>query len=141
METLDVAKIERLYIGSLDFLKPLKTEEDYDRLNAAIDSFAAQGVGDGHPLMPLMEIMFDLVAEYENIRYPAEEIFERPSTLDVLQYLMEERGLKQRDLVPVFGSQGNVSQIFRKKRQINLRHIERLAVFFGVSRSTFLGSS
>lgn len=56
----------------------------------------------------------------------------------MLAYLMEKRGLKQADLVPVFRSRGYVSDVVNGKRAINKAHAKQLAAFFQVSADIFI---
>ena len=55
----------------------------------------------------------------------------------VIAFLMEQRGLKQVDLVPVFGSRSMASLIMGGKREPSKAHIRGLAEFFGVSPAVF----
>jgi HTH-type transcriptional regulator/antitoxin HigA len=56
----------------------------------------------------------------------------------MLQYLMEQRGLRQADLLPVFGSRSIASTVLNGKRELSKTHIRRLAEFFHVSPEVFL---
>ena len=56
----------------------------------------------------------------------------------VLKYLMEERGLRPSDLVPVLGSKSYVSQILSGHRPIGREAAGKLAEFFRVSVYSFL---
>jgi HTH-type transcriptional regulator/antitoxin HigA len=58
--------------------------------------------------------------------------------LRMLQYLMEQRGLRQADLLPVFGSRSIASTVLNGKRELSKTHIRRLAEFFHVSPAVFL---
>jgi putative endonuclease len=42
-----------------------------------------------------------------------------------------------KDLVPIFGSEGIVSEVLHKKRELNKKHIEKLSVRFHVSPAVF----
>ncbi|MFA7391115.1 MAG: helix-turn-helix domain-containing protein [Pigmentiphaga sp.] len=55
----------------------------------------------------------------------------------VLQFLMEQHGLKQSDLSEV-GSQSVVSQILSGRRMLNARQVAALAARFGVGADVFL---
>jgi HTH-type transcriptional regulator/antitoxin HigA len=54
--------------------------------------------------------------------------------------LLTERGLRQKDLVPVFGTESIVSEVLSGKRELQTKHIERLAVFFHVSPAAFFAT-
>ncbi len=67
---------------------------------------------EAHPLASLMEIVGELIENYENTHYPMPEAEPR----EALHFLMEEHGLKQSDLAEI-GSQGVVSEILAGKRE------------------------
>jgi HTH-type transcriptional regulator / antitoxin HigA len=52
---------------------------------------------------------------------------------EMVKYLMEQRGLKQADLVPVLGSRAQVSDLVNGKRGISKAQVKKLAEYFGVS--------
>ena len=54
---------------------------------------------------------------------------------------MEANGLRQKDLAPIFGSESIVSEVLRKKRNLNKTHIEKLSQRFNVSPAVFLKKS
>jgi HTH-type transcriptional regulator/antitoxin HigA len=51
---------------------------------------------------------------------------------------MEQRDLRQADLLPVFGSRSVASDVLAGKREPSKAHIRRLADFFHVSPELFL---
>ncbi len=57
--------------------------------------------------------------------------------MEVLRTLMEANDLRQKDLVPIFGSESIVSEVLHKKRDLNKTHIERLSKRFHVSPAVF----
>ena len=52
--------------------------------------------------------------------------------------LLERRGLSAKDLWPVIGSKGRVSEILSGKREISKEQARMLAEFFGVRMVLFL---
>lgn len=82
----------------------------------------------------LLETLTALILQYE------EEIHPGPSgsPSGVLKYLMEERGVRQVDLVPILGSKSYVSQILSGHRPISKDAAGKLAEFFHVSTHSFL---
>jgi HTH-type transcriptional regulator / antitoxin HigA len=52
--------------------------------------------------------------------------------------LVLQRELKQKDLVPVFGSQGVASEVLNGKRSISKAQAKALGDFFHVSPALFL---
>ena len=55
-----------------------------------------------------------------------------------LRALMDEHGLKQTDVLDVFGSQGVVSQVLNGKRDISKAQAKRLAARFHVRADLFI---
>jgi HTH-type transcriptional regulator/antitoxin HigA len=82
----------------------------------------------------LLDLLVTLIECYEAERYP------RPASLphELLQHLMEARGLRQRDLLAIFGSRGLTSEVVNGKRQISKAQAKKLATFFHVSADLFL---
>ena len=90
------------------------------------------------PQSPAMERFIEtltaLVLQYEEEIQPGPEA----SPSGVLRYLMEERGLRQVDLVPMLGSKSYVSQILSGHRPISKSAATKLAEFFRVNAHCFL---
>jgi HTH-type transcriptional regulator/antitoxin HigA len=57
---------------------------------------------------------------------------------EMVKHLMEQRGLKQADLVPVLGSRAQVSDLVNGKRGISKSQVKALAEYFGVAAGLFL---
>lgn len=80
----------------------------------------------------LLNIVGDLIAKYEseNIEEP------KGTPIGVLRLLMEQHGLKQKDLVEI-GSPGVISEVLNGKRELNKRQIDGLAKRFNCSPAVF----
>src|SRR5688500_4128913 len=81
----------------------------------------------------LMELLTLLVQRFE-----ARYTLPSASPVTVILHLMEANGLKQKDLVPLFGAPSIVSEVLRGKRPLTLNHIKRLSHRFHVSPDVFL---
>ena len=57
---------------------------------------------------------------------------------EMLAYLIDQKGLKQSDLIPLLGSSAHVSNLVTGKRGISKAQANKLAAFFGVSAELFL---
>jgi len=55
----------------------------------------------------------------------------------MLQFLMDQHDLKQKDLLDVFGTESAISQVLGGKREFSREHIRRLAKRFDVSPELF----
>ena len=52
----------------------------------------------------------------------------RAKPVEVLRFLMDQHGLKQKDLADVFGTRSIVSEVLSGKRKLNEEHIERFLI-------------
>jgi antitoxin component HigA of HigAB toxin-antitoxin module len=82
-----------------------------------------------------LRALTDLVETYENAHVAIPTV----SGVEALRYLMEEHGLTQADLAPLFGTRSIVSEVLAGKRRLALSHIARLAERFGVPADVFIG--
>lgn len=74
-----------------------------------------------------------LIKDFEEKRYQ----LPRAGPLDALHFLIDQHGLRQKDLVDVFGAPSIVSEILSGKRELNKDHIKRLSARFHVSPELF----
>jgi HTH-type transcriptional regulator / antitoxin HigA len=82
-----------------------------------------------------MDALGLLVEEYEKEHFSRES--EKISGSEVLEFLMEQHGLKQNDLTKELGAQSIVSEILAGKRKLNNNQIAVLSKRFGVSPAVF----
>jgi HTH-type transcriptional regulator / antitoxin HigA len=82
----------------------------------------------------LLDLMTTLVEDFEEKNYP---IPDGPPH-EALQELMRSRGLKQRDLLDIFGSDGIASEVVNGKRNISRTHAKSLAEYFHVPVDLFI---
>lgn len=81
----------------------------------------------------LAEVLTLLIEADEEERYSVPDA----SPTEVLHELLSANNLRQKDLVPIFGSEGAVSDILNGRRLLNKNHIEKLSRRFSVSPEVF----
>lgn len=112
----------------------VRTEEDYNRAMSLINSLLDVIKGDeDHPLADVLNYLSDLVIPYEEEHYP----IPNASPRDLLEFLMEQQGLKQEDLADC-APQSRISEILNGKRTISKEIAKRLAKRFKVSVNLFI---
>ena len=79
------------------------------------------------------ELLMTLIEVYEEEHHSIPDA----SPVEVLRTLMDANNLRQKDLVPIFGSESIVSEVLHKKRDLNKAHIEKLSKRFHVSPAVF----
>lgn len=83
----------------------------------------------------LLELLVTLIEDFETKEYAIDE---HGTPSETLRFLMDEHGLKQTDMLDVFGSQGVLSQILNGKREISKAQAKRLAERFHLSADLFI---
>ena len=115
--------------------RAIKDQSEYDRLVNEVGRLMERGERKLTPEQTwLLEVLSILIEEYDREHYklPAS----KPHQL--LAFLLEQRGLKPRDLWPVLGSKSRVSEILSGKRAISKSQAKKLASFFYVPVGLFI---
>ncbi|HIJ91587.1 MAG: helix-turn-helix domain-containing protein [Desulfobulbaceae bacterium] len=116
-------------------LAPIRTEAQLEEVVALLHSLIdAVGDDEGHELADFLDLVGQLVEDYETQHHPVPEAEPRA----VLRFFMEQHGLKQTDLSEEIGGQSVVSEILTGKREINARQAKALAARFRVSPAVFI---
>lgn len=130
---IDARKYARLLARTLP--QAIKTEKENERMLAEVDALMSKPeeklTSEEHALL---ELLFTLIERFEEEHYP---IPEAPPH-SIIQTLMQERELRQRDLVPVLGSRGVTSEVVTGKRKPSKAQAKALAKFFSVSTELFI---
>ena len=102
-------------------IKPIRTAKDHAwalREIEAIWDNAKPGTADGDRF----EVLSALVDAYEREHFeiPA------PDPIEAIRFRMEQEGLTNNDLLPIFKTRARVSEIMGRRRRLNLAMIRRL---------------
>jgi HTH-type transcriptional regulator/antitoxin HigA len=111
-------------------LRPLHNDEQNDRASAICDELTNRFDKLTTGERDYLEVLSDLIAKYES-RWDDEVTHMSPRGL--IEYLMEQNGLAQKDLVPDFGSASRVSEFLGGKRKtLSLAQAKNLARRFSL---------
>jgi HTH-type transcriptional regulator/antitoxin HigA len=131
------AVAERPYCDLLRQYEPqvIKTEAENGRALQVLSEILSRGeeslsAGERR----FVELLSTLIADFERNAYRTG----RASPADILRELMRARGMGPRDLMPVFGSKGIISEVLRGKRGISKERAKTLAQMFCVSADLFI---
>jgi len=113
--------------------KIIKTIEEYDEANRILLELMLRTERSPEET-ELLQLIAVIIQEFDK----KQEQPEPASPQEVLLHLMEERELKQVDLVGKIGSKGVVSEIVNGKRSISKSQAKTLAEIFHVSSSVFI---
>jgi HTH-type transcriptional regulator/antitoxin HigA len=117
-----------------DFLpRPIRSEREYRRALAYIDQHIQPKLPKAQGMF--LELLATLVAQYESQMYPAPEA----SPADVLEHLIDERGLTNAELARATGiPRQTITNIVKGDRGISKANAIKLAKYFQVSPELFL---
>jgi HTH-type transcriptional regulator / antitoxin HigA len=111
---------------------PIASERQYEEYLSVLDKLASKERPTGDE-EKYAEVLMTLIEAYEEEHHSIPDA----SPVEVLRTLMEASNLRQKDLVPIFGSESIVSEVLHKKRGLNKTHIEKLSKRFAVSPAVF----
>lgn len=130
---LDAGKYGQLLAETLPAV--INSEAEYDRLVAVVNKLAVIPEDRISPEQErLLDIITLLVEKYDDEQYPLPVA----PPHEVIQFLMQDRGLRNRDLEPLLGSRGVTSEVINGKRKPSKTQIRKLVEFFKVSPEVFL---
>lgn len=110
----------------------LKTEIAYHKAIQRIEQlFSAKP---GSEAFDELELLSLLVKDYEDRHYPIPE----PDPIAVIKLKMDELGLKNKDLIPIIGSESHVSSVLSGRRQLTLDMARSLAIFLKLPAWVFI---
>lgn len=112
----------------------IETEEENERCLSEVEKLIDKGDKRSPEEDKLLELMTTLIEDFEEKHYP---IPDAPPH-EVLRELMESRGLRQRDLLNIFGSDGIASEVVNGKRNVSRTQAKALAEFFRVPVDLFI---
>ena len=112
----------------------IENDAENDRLTKELAALDARFDSLSPEEKRLAGLLTVLIEAYEDQHYSLSG--STPATR--LKMLMEEHGLRQRDLVEIFGSRGLTSEVVNGKREISKAAAKKLAARFHVSAELFL---
>ncbi|MGI8640807.1 MAG: helix-turn-helix domain-containing protein [Pyrinomonadaceae bacterium] len=131
--TIDKTKYSALLAKTLPGI--IETEEENECALETVNRLMDKGEDNLSPEENrLFRLFVRLIEDFEEKAYPMPDV--KPH--ERLKYLLEEKEMKQKDLLPIFNSEGVVSDILNGKRPITLKTARKLADFLNVSVELFV---
>jgi HTH-type transcriptional regulator/antitoxin HigA len=111
---------------------PITSERQHEEYLSVLDKLASKANPTSEEEQ-YAEVLMTLIEAYEEEHHSVPDA----SPIAILRALMDANDLRQKDLVPIFGSESIVSEVLHKKRALNKAHIEKLSKRFHVSPALF----
>jgi HTH-type transcriptional regulator / antitoxin HigA len=112
--------------------RPISDEVEFAATQSVVDALLDRPelTADEQDYLNVLEV---LISKYEQTLDPLPDI----SGVELLEILIAEHTLRQRDLVPIFKTESIVSDILHRRRKLTVGHIQKLAESFHVSPAVF----
>lgn len=118
-------------------LRPIRNDQENERAaeicDALLDNNALSQAERDY-----LEVLTDLIAKYES-KWEDDQTAMSPREL--IQYLINENDLAQKDLIPEFGSASRVSEFLKGERNLSLEQAKRLSHRFSLNIASLIDNS
>jgi HTH-type transcriptional regulator / antitoxin HigA len=115
-------------------LKPIKNNKEYEAYLEWVDEQFDKKIKPNSPEGEVLQVALLIIKEYEDKNYPIPV----PNPIDAIKMKMEERGLKNKDLVGKIGSKGYISLILSGKKPLTLELARIFHREFGIPAEVLL---
>lgn len=107
-------------------IRPIRTAADHEAALRELE--ALWGAAPGTPGADRLDVIVTLIEAYEAAAFP----IDLPDPVDAILFRMEQQGLSRKDMEPLIGSRGRVSEVLGRKRPLSLEMIRRLNRELGI---------
>ena len=97
-----------------------------DHKSALLEIERLWAAPDKSPEAERLSVLALLVEHYEKTNFPIED----PDPIELLEHVMQSRGLTRKDFESAIGQRGRVTEIFNRVRPLSLEMIRRLVEQF-----------
>lgn len=125
-----IATVSKLLSACHD---PIESDDDLRGRMTLIDELYSHADSEDHAAARFAELVADRVYEYET----ATVLIPYSSQSEALAFLMNDRGIKQKDLADI-ASQSAISEILNNKRKMTVAQIKGFSDFFKVPVEFFM---
>ena len=103
-------------------LRIIKTEDEYEKAASELEALMDAKDADSDEKSARIELLALLIQKYEEESIPTDDV----TPVDVVEFIMEQRGLAQKDLAKDFGSAARVSDFLAGRRGLSIPTIVAL---------------
>ena len=115
-------------------IRPIKTPGDHAAVLLEISALMVADPVLDTPDGDRLDVLVTLVQAYEAKHFPIEP----PDAIEAIKFRMEQQGLTPRDLEPMIGSRGRVSEVLSGKRRLSMAMVWRLHEGLGIAAETLI---
>lgn len=112
----------------------IRSETENERCIRALEELDRKGSRMSAAERRLAELLTLLIENFEETHYALEPA----DPVTIIEELMSANGLKQKDLLDIFGTSSIVSEVLNGKRRLTTEHIRSLSRRFHVPADVFI---
>ncbi len=117
-------------------LRPITTKKEYEKYLEWVDDMFEKKIKPNTDLGRTLQVALLLIKDYEDKHYT----IPYPDPIAAIKLKMEEKGIKNKDLVGKAGSKGYVSAVLNKKKPLTLELAKVFHKELGISAEVLLAS-
>ena len=103
--------------------KVVKSEDQYRDYVAQAKQLTDNGIAPASAEADRLELLVRLIEVFERDRFR----MQYPDPISAIRHVMQERGLRQKDLAPLLGGKNRASEILSGKRSLTLGMVRALS--------------
>ena len=115
-------------------IRPIRTEADYLAALKLVEPYFDTDPEPESDAGAHFEAMITLIVAYEAKHYPIDP----PDPVEAIKFRMQQQGLTARDLEPMIGSRGRVSEVLNRRRPLTMAMVWRLHTQLGIPAESLI---
>ena len=116
------------------FIRPIRTDDDYRAALKQVEPYFDNEPEPDSEAGAHFEALITLIVAYEAKHYPMDP----PDAVEAIKFRMEQQGLTARDLEPMIGGRGRVSEVLNRKRPLSMAMVWRLHQALGIPAESLI---
>lgn len=117
-------------------IKVIKNDSELEAALERIEKLAIENPNPVGEVADEIELLSLVIADYENKFYP----IGKPTPIEIIKFIMEQRGLKVKDIAPCFGSTARAYAVLNGSRNLSINMIRRLHEKFHIPTDYLIGT-
>jgi HTH-type transcriptional regulator/antitoxin HigA len=113
-------------------IKPIKTKRDHEAALEQIEQL--MGAKGNSPEGDRLDVLVTLVEAYEARHFP----LELPDPVEAIKFVMEQRNLTVKDLIPFIGQPNRIYEILSYKRPLTMTMVWKLHTGLGIPAESLI---
>lgn len=119
---------------AMNRIRPIKNDVDYHEALELLEKLIDDDPNANTPEAEQLDVLSSLISSYEEKQF----IIPAPSAIEAIKFVMEQRNLEPKDLIPFIGSKSRVSEVLSGKRNLSIDMIRELEAGLGIPSKLLL---